>query len=224
MRPWFRGFLISTTLLLVSVLPALAQNQVVFNEILVRRSGPSPAIDQLVELRNTGAFSIDVGGWVFCHEFDYNGATIPNGTTIAGGGLLTLHFNQAGANTGNDVYFPGEDLTTTASDLALYINSANFGSPANMHAFIQFGGVPSNGRQTVAVQAGLWTSNAFIPNPAVGSSVELCVGDPTQVSSWVATASPTIGAINGCGVGVQPVSWTSVKSIFGRFKGFRPAN
>jgi hypothetical protein len=73
----------------------------------------------------------------------------------------------------------------------------------------------------VAVSAGLWTTNAFIPNPTAGSSVELCLGDASQVSSWVATSSPTIGASNGCGVPIENVSWGSVKAIFGRNKGLR---
>ena len=218
MRSWFRGILLTTVLLAATALQAQAQNEVVFHEILIRRTGPSPTVDQLVELKNTGGFSMNVGGWVFCHEFDYSGATIPNGTTIAGGGLLTLHFNQSGTNTTSDVYFPGEDLSTT-SDLALYINGNNFGSAANMHAFIQFGGIPGGGRQSIAAQAGLWTTNAFIPNPAIGASVELCAGDATQVTSWIGTSSPTIGATNGCGVAIEEVSWGSVKSIFRRLNG-----
>ncbi len=214
MRPWFRGILLTTGLLLATALEAQAQREVVFNEIMIRRSGANPTVDQLVELKNTGGFSIDVSGWVFCHQFDYS-ATIPNGTTIPAGGILTCHFNQSGSNTSSDVYFSGEVLATT-SDLGLYINDNGFSVPANMHAFIQFGGVPSTGRQSVAASAGLWTTNAFIANPTAGSSVELCLADATQVSSWVATSSATIGTSNGCGVATKEVSWGSVKSIFGR--------
>jgi hypothetical protein len=201
------------TALLMTV-GAEARAQIVFNEILIRRTG-TPNVDQLVELRNVGGAAINVGGWVFCHEFNYN-ASFPPGTTIPAGGYLTVHFNQSGINTATDVYFPGEDLSFT-SDLGLYINGNNFSSPANMHAFVQFGGVPSNGRQSVAVQAGLWTNNAFLPNTAAGQSVELCGnGDATQTSSWVTTGSPTIGVMNGCGVAVEDVSWAKVKSLFDR--------
>ncbi|HEX7879375.1 MAG TPA: hypothetical protein VF720_08195, partial [Candidatus Eisenbacteria bacterium] len=131
-------------------------------------------------------------------------------------------FNQSGTKTATDIFFPSEDLSFT-SDLGLYINDDGFSNPANMHAFIQFGGVPANGRQGVAVQAGLWTNNAFVPNPSVGQSVELCGnGDATMVSSWVATLSNTIGTMNGCGVAVEGVSWARVKSLFDPHKpGFR---
>jgi len=219
MRSWFRGILMTTVLLLASSLQAQAQHEVVFNELMIRRAGANPTVDQLVELKNTGAFSIDVGGWVFCHQLDYS-SVIPDGTTIPAGGLLTCHFNQSGTNSSSAIYFPGDVLGTT-SDLGLYINGNNFSSASNMHAFVQFGGLPGTGRQSVAASAGLWTTNAFIPNPAAGSSVELCLGDASQVSSWVATASPTLGVSNGCGVAIEAVSWGSVKAIFGRNKGFR---
>lgn len=219
MRSWFRGALLAMTLTLVAGTDARAQiKQVVFNEVLIRRSGGSPNVDQLVELKNTGIGSINIGGWAFCHQLSY--VNIPGGTSIPGGGLLTVHFNQSGVNTATDVYIAGEVLSTT-SDLGLYINDNNFASAANMHAFVQWGGVP-NGRQSVAAQAGLWTTNAFVPNPAIGQSVELCgTGDATLVTSWIATGSPTIGAANGCGVAVMPVSWGSVKSLFNQFQSGR---
>ena len=213
MRIWYRGLLLTVLLTGIAGADAYAQsNQVVFNEILIRRSGPNPSVDQLVELKKTGGSSINIGGWVFCHEFEYN--AIPGGTSIPGNGLLTVHFNQSGVNTATDIYLQGVTLSTT-SDLGLYINGNNFGSASNMHAFVQFGGVPAAGRQGVASQAGLWTTNSFVPNPAVGSSVELCgTGDATSVGSWVSTNSPTIGAINGCGVATVEASWGRVKSLF----------
>jgi len=222
MRTWLRYSLITAAILLTVGADAFAQsNQVVFNEILIRQSGNSN-VNQLVELRNTGSSPINIGGWWFCHEFNY--ISVPGGTTIPGGGYLTVHFNQSGIASASDIYFPGEALSFT-SDLGLYINSS-FGTPASMHAFIQFGGVPGSGRQSVAVQAGLWTNNAFVPNPPAGQSVEFCSdggGDPTMVGSWGATLAPTIGAMNGCGVAVDEVSWAKVKSLFDpRQRGLRP--
>jgi hypothetical protein len=221
MRSSIRGLLLATMLAIVCAVEASAQSkQVVFNEILIRRSGGSPNVDQLVELRNTGSSPINVGGWVFCHEFNYN-AVFPAGTTIAAGGYLTVHFNQGGTNTATDVYFPGQDLSFT-SDLGLYINGNNFSSASNMHAFVQFGGVPS-GRQSVAAQAGLWTLNSFLPATSAGQSVELCgSGDATQTNSWATTGSPTIGQMNGCGVAVSETSWTSVKSLLRNHRPGRP--
>ena len=118
MRTWLRLSLITTALLLTVGAESFAQSkQVVFNEILIRRSGGSPNVDQLVELRNTGSSPINIGGWQFCHEFNY--IAIPGGTTIQGNGYLTVHFNQSGIASASDIYFPGEDLSFT-SDLGLY--------------------------------------------------------------------------------------------------------
>lgn len=209
MKQCLRGLLLAGVALLLAS-EALAQaKQVIFSEILIKRSGGNA--DQIVELRNTGSTGINIGGWIFCHQFDYS-SVLPTGTTIPAGGFLRVHFNASGSNSTTDVYFPGDVLGET-SDLALYIN-ANFGSPASMHAFIQYGGVPSDGRQSVAAGASLWTNNSFVALPATENSVELCGVDPTQVGSWTPTGSPTLGASNGCGVGTEQTSWSAVKSIF----------
>jgi hypothetical protein len=210
MKQCVRGVLLAAIGLMLAG-PVFAQaKQVVFSEILIKRSGGNA--DQIVELRNTGASSINIGGWIFCHEFDYS-SVFPGGTTIAAGAFLRVHFNASGTNSATDIYFSGDVLSET-SDLGLYTN-ANFGSPAAMHAFVQFGGVPTGGgRQSVAAGAGLWTNNAFVTLPATESSVELCGVDPTQVGNWTPTATPTLGATNGCGVAAMPTSWSAVKSIF----------
>jgi hypothetical protein len=206
----FRALLLAGALLLLAADAFAQAKQVIISEILIKRAGGNA--DQIVELQNTGITSINIGGWIFCHQFDYS-SVLPAGTTIPAGGFLRVHFNASGSNSTTDIYFASDVLSET-SDLGLYIN-ANFGSPASMHAFVQFGGVPVNGRQSVAAGAGLWTNNAFVALPASGSSLELCgTGDPTQVGNWTPTVTPTLGAVNGCGVGTEPTSWSAVKSLF----------
>ncbi len=189
-----------------------ASAQVVFNEILLQRSGANPTVNQIVELKNAGSSSVNIGGWVFCHQFNYSSA-IPSGTTIPAGGLLVIHFNQAGTNSSTDIFFPGDQIGTT-SDLGLYVNASNFASAANMRAFVQFGGVPAAGRQDVAQAASLWTSGTFVPSVAPGHSIELCAAQANLASSYVDQGAPTIGAQNGCGVSTENVSWSRVKALF----------
>lgn len=198
-------------LLLGGLLLALpARAQIVINEVRPKDSGGSTS-NQLVELHNTGASAVNIGGWIFCHQFDY-GAVLPSNFTIASGGYAVMHFNASGTNSATEVFFPGQVLAST-TDLALYAN-ANFTSASAIRAFIQFGGHPGSGRESVAQAAGLWTSGQFVPGVANGHSIELCAGSPSAVTSYVEQATPTIGQENGCGVPVQEYSWSKLKSIF----------
>lgn len=190
---------------------AFAQ-QVVFNEIRIRQGSGSSA-DQIVELKNTGASSIDVGGWIFCHQFNYQ-SVIPNGTSIPAGGLLLVHFNQSGTNTASSIFFAIDELAAV-SDLALYDRGTfNFTDASKMKSFIQFGGNPGTGRQGVAASAGLWTANTFVGPVANGHSIELCAANATAITSYVDQSAPTFGQQNGCGVAVQASTWSKLKSVY----------
>lgn len=207
-----RGCRIALLLVIAGLLaPSARAQQVVINEVLARRGGSDSHANQIVELRNAGTLSVNVGGWVFCHELNYT-SQLPAGQTLGPGGILTIHFKATGINSSTDVYFPDDELSDI-TDLGLYV-SPPFTTPANMRAFVQFGGVPGNGRQSVAAQANLWTLNAFIQSWPVDESIELCADDPSIVTSYVPQSSPTIGQANGCGVPTQEVSWGTVKSIF----------
>lgn len=210
-RPLRLAGLVLAAVGLLGISEAGAQ-QVVFNEIRLRQGSGSSA-DQIVELKNTGAAAIDVGGWIFCHQFNYQ-SVIPTGTSIPAGGFLLVHFNQAGTNTSSAVFFPTDELASV-SDLALYDrNTFDFTNASRMKSFIQFGGNPGSGRQNVAATAGLWTTNTFVPPVANGHSIELCAANATSVTSFVDQSAPTFGQANGCGVAVQDATWTKLKSIY----------
>lgn len=204
---------ISTALAALAIsalLAGAAQAQVVFNEVRYKDSGGS-FVDQVVELKNVGASPANIGGWIFCHQFIYN-SVLPANFTIPAGGYALVHFNQSGSNTSTEVFFPGDQLAAV-TDLALYA-TANFTSSSAIRAFIQFGGHPGSGRESVAQSAGLWSSGDFIPGVANGNSIELCNGSPASSSSYVPQTTPTLGQDNGCGVPVEASSWSQLKSIF----------
>jgi len=186
-----------------------ASAQVVVNEILVKRSGISPHADQVIEIKNTGASSVSLQGWFYCHQFMYT--AIPSGVSVPAGGFLLLHFNQSGTNTATDLYFAGDQLSES-SDFALY-DSSNFGSSSSIKAFVQFGAVVA-GRQDVAQAAGLWTSGTFIASVPADHSIELCAAQTNTPTSYVDQGTPTLGQANGCGVAAEDVSWGRVKALF----------
>lgn len=193
-------------------LASQASAQVVFNEILLRRSGSDAHRDQIVELRNTGSSAVSVGGWVFGHQASVN-SVIPSGVSIPAEGLLVVHFRQSGVNTSTDVYFPA-DVLGEVTDLALYADASNFGDPDNLRAFIQVGGDTSTGRQEVADDAGLWEIHTFVPSVLQDHSLELCGLSADVPTAYVDQENPTIGQSNSCGVVVTPASWSLIKAIF----------
>jgi hypothetical protein len=192
-----------------------ASAQVVFNEILLEDAA-GLRVNQLVELKNTSTSSVNIGGWILGRQGDFS-AILPANVTLPAGGILIVHFNQAGTSGSSEVYFPGKVLDDV-SDLSLYransLSNGGFSNPDNIRAFVQWGGIPQNTRQSVAQNAGLWTSNTWINTPPAGHSVELCSGTGISPSSYFDQATPSIGSNNSCQVCVQNVSWGKVKAIF----------
>ncbi|RYD68175.1 MAG: hypothetical protein EOP83_01330 [Verrucomicrobiaceae bacterium] len=81
--------------------PVVVPSTVVINEILA--NPVSPQLDQ-VELFNTGASPVNVGGWYLSNaaevlsETDYRQYRIPNGTVIPAGGYLVISETQFNPN------------------------------------------------------------------------------------------------------------------------------
>lgn len=67
----------------------LMQAEIVINEIHYN-SRPNDARDEFVELHNTGAVAVELGGWFFNDGFDY---TFPPGTSIGAGGYVVVAQN-----------------------------------------------------------------------------------------------------------------------------------
>ena len=209
-RPSPRGALLVALLAAGLGFAATGEAQIVINEVRYKDSGGGTS-NQLVELKNTGSSSVNIGGWIFCHQFNYD-AVIPANFSIPAGGFALMHFNQSGVNSSTEVFFSGNVLASI-TDLGLYA-SANFTSSSAMRAFIQFGGHPGSGRESVAQAAGLWTSGQFVPPVTNGHSIELCNGSPAAITSYVEQSTPTFGQENGCGVPVEGTSWSRLKSIY----------
>ena len=103
-----------------------------------------------VELTNFGTSTVNLAGWFFCHSFIYPS---PGGSIAAG----------------QSRQFVLNSLSQSATDLGLYSDS-NFASAASMVDFVQWGS-GGNGRESVAVSKGIWTSGTFLTVPASGLSL-----------------------------------------------------
>ncbi len=161
--------------------------KIVVNEVLYDPTG-SNSENQLVELKNIGSEPVELNGWWFCARQDY--AQIPD-VTIAPDVFLVAHIGATGTNTSTDVFLPFMLTLQSVSDLNLY-RDGNFSNASSMVSFVQWGGVPPIGRESVAVAAGLWTSGDFVPGVAEGHSIEYD-GNGNRADDWIDQANPTIG-------------------------------
>ena len=162
-------------LLFVSILsiPSMLNAQVKINEVLYSSSN-----DQ-IELKNFGTSSVDVSSWQFCSLFRYYGLssmTIISGSLdISPGGILALSITF---------------LNDSSADLGLY-TSSSFSSSSAMEDFVQWGS-SGQGRESVAVDKGIWTAGDFVATVGSGNSIEYD-GDGDSSRDWVDQPNPTIG-------------------------------
>ena len=163
-------------LLFVSIIlvPSISNAQVKINEVLYSTS------DDQIELKNFGTSSVDVSNWWFCSLFGYdqlsNMTIISGSLNISSGGILALS---------------GKNLNDSNADLGLY-STADFGSSSAMEDFVQWG-ASGQGRESVAVGKGIWTTGDFVPTVGSGNSIEYD-GDGDSSSDWEDQANPTIGS------------------------------
>ena len=110
---------------------------------------------QQVEIRNYGSSATDISTYRFCSLFEYATLNQPMVQLVSGdfnldpGESALVQWN---ANTG----FNG-----TASDVGLYLPTGGFSTPSAMSSFFEYG-AGQQGRENVAVSAGLWLTNTFL--------------------------------------------------------------
>jgi len=102
-----------------------------------------------VTIHNFGSSTVNVSNYQICHKFSYQ---VLGSLSIDAGSLML--------GAGNDLSLSGFTIDNTASDLGLYIDN-NFASPTSMIDFFQWGS-NGNGRESVAVSKGIWTTGDFI--------------------------------------------------------------
>jgi len=183
-----------------------AQANPVVNEVLYDPVGANGG-NQLIEIKNIGDATADIGGWWFCSRLSYS--QLPTGVTIPAGGIIVIHVGKSGTNTSTDIFISSMgSLNASASDLSFYSNGS-FSNPSSIRDFVQWGS-SGNGRESVAASAGIWTAGDFVTDVAEGHSIEYD-GDGNSSSDWSDQPEPTIGQENGVltpapSISVQPGS------------------
>jgi hypothetical protein len=112
-----------------------------------------PSTERL-KIKNFGSTTIDISSYRLCSKFNYG--TLSNMTLI--NGFLNLMPN---AEVELTVALSGAGAVDDAADMGLYLPTGNFGTPASMIDFTQWGS-GGNGRESVAVSKGIWTAGTFV--------------------------------------------------------------
>jgi len=136
----------------------------------IRITGVDPVNDQIT-ISNFGSETIDISAYRLCSEFNYT-PDLSSLTTVDG----DLALESASAVT-----MTGFALTDEAADIGLYLPEGGFGSADAMVDFFQWGS-DGNGRESVAVEKGIWTAGEF----AEGSGPFAYTGDGLEngLSVW----------------------------------------
>ena len=132
-----------------------------------------------ISIKNFGTSTVDISNYRLCSKFSYT----PNLTSLTVlEGSLTL---VAGA----EVKLTGFAIDNTAADVGLYLPTGSFGSTTAMVDFTQYGS-GGNGRESVAVAKGIWSTGDFISV----AHPYLYIGDGAQngVTFWVTDVTPLV--------------------------------
>ncbi|MEO0403651.1 MAG: hypothetical protein AAF193_02145, partial [Bacteroidota bacterium] len=119
-----------------------------------------------ITIKNWGSCEVDISQYRLCSEFSYvtvsSLAVVSGNTTIPTNGTVTLSW-------------PAWNPSGTGADLGLYVPSPNFNNPDDMVDFTQWGS-GGNGRESVAVAKGIWSTGDFVtglaPYNYIGNGLE----------------------------------------------------
>ncbi len=152
--------------------------------------------ENLVEIKNFGTEMVDISNYWFCALFNYSQL---NTLTVDSGSLQLM--------PDATVVLSGFSLTDVASDLGLYATNT-FGDASAMRDFTQWGAA-GQGRESVAVTAGIWTAGDFLEVPGpfeyIGDGTQngldfwqnvLSIEDFSGLSTIVLYPNPSKGVIN----------------------------
>ncbi len=151
------------------------KSQIVLNEI-------NPAQDR-VEIKNLGNSTINIGTYIFCTFPVYNALS-----------TLTLESGSLMLAPGELVVLSGQTLGNANGELGLYLNN-QFTNPASIIDYMEYG---SSGHQraAVAISAGIWFANNFVPTPQAGQSMNYD-GEGNTAADWF-SADLNFGQQNPC--------------------------
>ncbi|MGB0993520.1 MAG: PEP-CTERM sorting domain-containing protein, partial [Akkermansiaceae bacterium] len=141
----------------------------------------------IITFVNNGPDSIDITSTQLCSRFSYTAVTagmVTSGSlNMTSGATVSLSWATISSGAGRD--------------LGVYSPGGSFGSPTAMIDFVQWGSA-GNGRETVAVAKGIWTSADFIDLSQVTDNVlTYNGGDRDSSSGWVVVPEPSSALLLG---------------------------
>jgi hypothetical protein len=138
----------------------------------VRLTYVDPATQE-IRIKNYGVADVDITNYRFCALFEYNNLVEPSVNILSGDLVLSPQEEVAinwPATTG---------FNTSASDIGLFLPNGAFSSAAAMVDFMQYG-AGGQGRENVAVAAGIWSAGTFL----TGTGPWYYSGSGTSISAW----------------------------------------
>ena len=175
--------------------------QVVINEF-------SPS-GNWVEFHNQSDVAVDASGYWLCLApgtyRNINDSTILSGTTeIPANGFLVVEYDFASFSA------------VASGGLGLYLNNDGFGNSVNILDFVQYGDAGS-ARENVAVEAGIWELDDFVPNVGVDTSSFAFDGEGNSSSDWSEALAPTVGLDNDTVIVVDPIVGDLTEVVINEF-------
>ncbi len=152
--------------------PPGTSSDIVFQEVRFNQN-------DRIELVNLGSSTVDISAFWLCSRFSY--AQLSS---------LTLESGSLNLAAGDSVILSGFSLNDTEADLGLF-STNSFGSSSAILDFLQWGSA-GIGRESVAVEAGIWTAGDFIQGIALGSSL-VYDGSGNAASDYSENPSPSLG-------------------------------
>lgn len=134
----------------------------------IRLTYVDPA-SQEIHIKNFGGSSVDITNYRFCALFEYDNLVVPS-ITILSGDLNLASGEEVALN-----WAASSGFNTVASDIGLYLPTGSFSSASAMVDFMQYG-AGGQGRENVAVAAGIWSAGTFL----TGSGPWFYTGDGNE--------------------------------------------
>ena len=110
-----------------------------------------------VTIKNFGTLTRDISNHRLCSKFAYTNSGLATDMNVISGSLTLA--------PGDTVVLDGFSLDDVAADLGLYIPTGSFADSSNILDFTQWGSA-GNGRESVAVAAGIWSAGDYMMDVA----------------------------------------------------------
>ena len=175
---------LSISRIAILLLVSLIINQEVRAQIIINELKYNDPGGDIIEIKNIGTSTVDISSWWLCTNAggyqQFSGQNVVSGSTnLAPGALLVID---------------GYNLLDGGADLGIY-ETGNFGNSSDIRAYVKFGAGAPAGRESVAVGAGIWTTNDFVPDVVAGNSIEYD-GIGILSSDWTDQPAPTFSSEN----------------------------